>query len=96
MGPLFCVIDNPVALKHFTPMAKHTFGLGPDANPGEVEDALVADYKHGGTEPILCSIYRLAAWRHHWRFGVSVASVVGDRLSFPQGWCREPSFSTTD
>lgn len=56
MGPLFCMIDNPVALRYFAPGAKHTFALGPDANPGQVYDALIADYDHGGTGPILCSI----------------------------------------
>src|SRR4051794_16356263 len=71
MGPLFCVVDNPLAWKYFAPMAKRTFALGPGATPGQVEQALVADYKRAGTEPIICSIYRLAAWRNHWHFGVS-------------------------
>jgi hypothetical protein len=57
MGPLFCVIDNPVALRYFAPMAKRTFALGPDAPPWQVTSALLADFKHGGTLPTLCSIY---------------------------------------
>jgi hypothetical protein len=93
MGPLFCVVDNPAALKAFAPMAQHTFALGPDATPAQVTSALVADYKHGGTIPILCSIYRLAAWRNHWRFGIPPSQQVGAELNFYPGWCSEPSFS---
>ncbi len=59
----------------------------------QVVAALVADYKHGGTGPTLCSIYRLGTWRNHWRFGVSVASEVGTQLNLVRNWCSEPSFS---
>ena len=93
MSPLFCVIDNPKALSYFASTAKRTFALGPDASPPEVVDALVADYKHGGTGPTLCSIYQLAAWRNHWKFGISIAAEVGTRLNMPPYWCNEPSFS---
>ena len=93
MQPLFCVIDNPAALRHFAPMAKRTFALGPDAAPTQVAAALIADYKRGGTVPILCSTYRLAAWRNHWSFGVSPIGEVASRLKFPSGWCREPLFN---
>ncbi len=92
MGPLFCVIDNPVALRYFAPMAKRTFALGPNAAPIQVAAALVADYRHGGTEPILCSIYQLAQWRNHWSFGISAADQVGRELNFPSGWCAQPRF----
>jgi hypothetical protein len=91
MGPLFCVVDNPAALRTFAPMAQHTFALGPGATRTQVTAALLADYKHGGTYPILCSIYRLAAWRNHWRLGIS--GRAGAELNFPSGWCSEPSFS---
>jgi hypothetical protein len=93
MGPLFCVVDNPAALKTFAPMAQHTFALGPKATPTQVTAALVADYKRVGTIPILCSIYRLAVWRNHWRFGIPASEQVGAKLGFSSGWCSEPSFS---
>jgi len=85
MGPLFCVVDNPLALRYFASIGRHTFALGPDASPGEVAQGLSADYKHGGTGPIMCSIYQLAAWRNHWHFGVTVYSEVSP-------YCKEPSF----
>jgi len=93
MGPLFCMIDDPVALRYFAPMAKHTFSLTPSATPEQVAAALVADYKHAGTEPILCSIYQLADWRNHWSFGISAAEQAGTELRFPSNWCRDPRFS---
>jgi hypothetical protein len=96
MGPLFCVVDNPAALHYFAPMAKQTFALGPNVTPGHVSAALVADFKHGGTIPILCSILRLAAWRNHWSFGASTAAAVGAQLNFRSGWCTEPTFSGVD
>ena len=89
MGPLFCVIDNPMALRYFAPIAKHTFALGPDASPEDVTAALAADLKHGGTGPIICSIYQLASWRNHWHFGISPV----DQLGFPPHSCQTPSFN---
>jgi len=85
-----------VALRHFAPMGKRTFALGPNATPTQVAAALIADFKHGGTEPILCSIYRLAGWRDHWSFRGSIPVTVGARLNFPSAWCTEPSFHFTD
>lgn len=87
MGPLFCVADNPIALHHYAKMGRRTFALDPSATPGQVVAALNADWKTAGTGPILCSIYRLAAWRNHWSFGVSPTS------SARIGWCGTPSFS---
>jgi len=92
MSPLFCIVDNPEALRYFSPMAKLTFALGPDATSSEVINALAGDYQHGGTGPILCSIYRLAAWRNHWAFGISIIDTLGERLNLPANWCAEPSF----
>ena len=40
MGPLFSVIDNPVALRYFRPMASHTFALGRNATPGKSQTRL--------------------------------------------------------
>jgi hypothetical protein len=94
MGPLFCVTVNPAAIRYFAPMAKHTFALGPDATPTQVVNALTADFKAQKTSlPILCSIYRLAAWRNQWRFGISIVSELQSELNFPAGWCTEPRFN---
>jgi len=95
MRRLFCVIDNPTALRYFAPMAKHTFALGQNATPGQVSAALIADSKRS-TLPILCSVYRLAAWRNRWSFGVSPIDQVAARLKLSSGWCREPSFSSIE
>jgi hypothetical protein len=97
MSPLFCVIDNPIALRYFAPMAKRTFALGPNATPAQVASALVADFKAQKTPlPILCSIYKLAAWRNRWSFGASIVVAVGARLDISSGWCSEPSFAGID
>lgn len=94
LSPLFCVIDNPLALRHYAPLGRRTFALGPNASPTQVAAALAADYKRGaGTEPILCAVYRLAAWRNQWRFGVSPVSRVGVRFHFPEKWCSDPRFN---
>lgn len=93
MGPVFCMIDNPVALKYFAPMAKRTFALGPNATPNSVQASLVADFKHGGTLPILCSIYQLATWRNHWRFPYSMIGAVATQLKVTRFWCSEPKFA---
>jgi hypothetical protein len=92
MGPIFCVVDNPVALRYYGPMGKHLFALGPNASPQQVLAALQADYRKS-TEPILCETYRLAAWRNHWHFPYSIAAAGGTALHFPSGWCQEPNFS---
>jgi len=93
MGPVFCVVDNPVALRYYAPMGRHLFALGPNASPQKVLAALKADYP-SSTEPILCETYRLAAWREHWHFPYSVASAAVTTLKLPVGWCREPSFAS--
>ena len=90
MGPVFCVVDNPVALHYYAPMGKHLFALGPNATPQQVIAAARADYS---TEPILCEVYRLAAWREHWAFPDSAASAIGTVLHLPHAWCTEPTFN---
>lgn len=95
MGPLFCVVDNPVALRYFAPMARHTFALGPDATPEEVTNALVADTKPGSGKrwklglPMLCSIYQLAAWKNQWHFAYSIDAAVSQRLNAIPDWCGD-------
>lgn len=92
MSPLFCVIDNPVALQYFAKEGPHTFALGPNASPGQVVSAVAADRRQAGTIPILCSVYRLAAWREHWSFGISPAQEIGAKLHLYSGWCHDPRF----
>ena len=93
MGPLFCVIDNPLALRYYAKVGGHTLALGPDTPPWRVVSALEADYKHGGTNPIMCSVYRLAAWRNQWNFrAVSVVAEVASDLHLIAGWCSDPHF----
>ena len=96
MSPLFCVVDNPVALRYFAPMGEHLFALGPNANPQQVVAAAVADRRTTGTLPILCSTYRLVAWREHWQFAVSAAAQIGAALHFYRGWCSDPNFKISN
>ena len=95
MGPVFCVVDNPVALHYYAPMGKHLFALGPNASPDQVFAATRADFNHS-TEPILCEVYRLAAWRNHWHFPLSVIAEVSSALHLPRSWCTEPTFKRMD
>jgi hypothetical protein len=92
MTPLFCVIDNPVALRYLAREGRHTFALGANATPGQVVNSVVADRNSAGTIPILCSVYRLAAWREHWSFGTSPAQAIRLKLHYPRGWCHDPRF----
>jgi hypothetical protein len=88
---LFCVIDNPVALRYFAASGRHLFALGPNATPGQVLAALKRDLS---TLPITCSVYRLAAWRNHWHFGVSpVVQLVVVKHLYSTGWCSDPAFN---
>ena len=93
MGPLFCVIDNPLALRYYAASGRHTFALGPDATPTQVVAALKKDFS---TLPITCSVYRLAAWRNHWSFGVSPALQLAAELKLFSGWCSDPTFKVSD
>jgi hypothetical protein len=93
MGPLFCVIDNPLALRYFAHLGRHTFALGPDASPTQVVNALKQDYT---TNPITCSVYRLAAWRNHWQFGISPAAELAAQLKLIPQWCSDPRFNVSN
>ncbi len=90
MEPIFCVIDNPVALRYFAKGAPHLFALGRNATPDQVIRALEKDFN---TEPIGCSEYRLAAWKNHWHFGISPVQAVQLDFHLPKGWCSEPRFN---
>lgn len=93
MGPLFCIVDNPLALHYFASIGRHTFALGPDAPPSKVVAAVEADFKHG-TIPIMCSVYRLAAWRNQWHFSaLSVIPAVAADLHLIPRWCSDPRFN---
>jgi hypothetical protein len=74
--PLFCKIDNPVALHFYAPLSKHLFALGANATPEQVTSALRADLKHGGTQVELCYAYELSAWRWGWHFASDPAAFI--------------------
>jgi hypothetical protein len=93
MAPIFCMVDNPLALHYYGRMAKHLFALGPNANPQQVVAAAAADHRTTGTLPILCQSYRLAAWREHWQFALPASEQIGQALHFFHGWCSEPHFN---
>jgi len=67
--PIFCKIDNPLALRFYESLAPRVFALGPAASPQQVERALAAADAHA-TGPEMCAVYQLAAWWRHWHFGV--------------------------
>jgi hypothetical protein len=71
VSPLFCQIDNPVALTFYQRLAPRLFGLGPRATPDQVGTALVAatTLQHA-TNLEACAAYQLAAWWRHWHFAV--------------------------
>ena len=96
MAPLFCVIDNPLALRYYAKDAPHLFALGPNANPQQVVAAAVADRPKAATIPTLCAAYRLIAWRDKWQFGISPAAEIGTRLRLYAGWCSEPRFNVSN
>ena len=52
MAPLFCVIDNPLALRYYGRDAPHLFALGPSATPTQVVAALKQDQHTIGTAPV--------------------------------------------
>jgi len=89
LSPLFCVVVNPMAVRWYAPMGKHTFSLGPNATPQQVTHALKADLNRAGTYPIVCAVYQLAAWKNHWSFGVSPVDQL--RPDLGPGWCPEPA-----
>lgn len=90
VGPLFCVIDNPLALRFYASVGKRTFALGPNADPEQVYKALIDDtYKSHATVPELCAVYQLATWKNHWRFGPPIVGGLSERLNLPLDWCDD-------
>lgn len=71
VSPLFCRVDNPVAVRFYGALLQRLLALGPDASPSQVSHALSAA---DTTLPEACNVYRLAAWAEHWRFGVAPAA----------------------
>jgi hypothetical protein len=70
--PLFCKIDDPLALRFYKPLFPHLFALGRDASPADVAAALRLDRRQRhATDPELCNGYALWQWRWHWKFGFS-------------------------
>ena len=72
VSPLFCQIDNPVALQFYERLAPRVFALGPNATPQQVGAALSATvtFRHA-TNPEICAAYQLAAWAKQWKFVVN-------------------------
>jgi hypothetical protein len=70
MTPLFCKIDNPLAVSFYRKIAPKVFALGANASPQRVTRALSATEKHA-TFPELCAVYKLVSWWRHWHFGIS-------------------------
>lgn len=71
VSPLFCQIDNPVALAFYERLAPRLFALGPGATPQQVGTALTAatTLQHA-TSLEACAAYQLAAWWRQWHFAV--------------------------
>ena len=84
MGPISYMVDNPAALRYFAKLGRHVFALGPNATPHQVEAALKKDTS---TNPIICSVYQLAAWRTGWSFRVDPMDGLGN---LPPSWCPTP------
>ena len=71
VNPLFCQIDNPVALKFYERLAPRLFELGARATPQQVGTALAtASTMQHATNAEACAAYQLAAWWRQWHFGV--------------------------
>jgi hypothetical protein len=74
IGPLFCTIDNPVALRYYAAALKPLLALGPNTTPGQVEAVLASEFRvHNGhaltgTYPIQCEVFQLAYHRWRWSF----------------------------
>jgi hypothetical protein len=77
IGPLFCTIDDPVALSWYAKPLRPLLALGPNASPGAVGTALQATLKHS-SYPQLCQIYGLAARAERWHFAVDPVAVTAD------------------
>ena len=71
VSPLFCQIDDPVALQFYERLAPRVFALGPNASPQQVGAALAASvtFRHA-TNAEVCAAYQLAAWWRQWKFAV--------------------------
>lgn len=71
VSPLFCQIDNPVALQFYERLAPRLFALNANATPQQVGAALVAagTFRHA-TNAEICAAYQLAAWWKQWKFAV--------------------------
>jgi hypothetical protein len=77
IAPIFCTIDDPVALNYYARALKPLLVLGP--RPTQVKSVLAWEFHHGGpngealtgTYPIQCQVFQLAA--HYWRWHFSYA-----------------------
>jgi hypothetical protein len=71
VSPLFCKIDNPVALQFYARLAPGLFALGASATPQQASAALASSvtFRHA-TNAEACAAYQLAAWWKQWKFAV--------------------------
>lgn len=74
LNPLYCRVDNPLALRFYSPLVDKLIALGPDASPRQVE--AVVQRTPGLTETESCNSYALAAWAEHWHFGTNPVGTV--------------------
>lgn len=81
VGPLFCTIDDPLALAFYEKLAPHLFALGPDASPLQVTAAARRDWG-AATGQELCNAYALAQHRWGWSFGLNPIESVRTRSGY--------------
>lgn len=78
VGPLFCRDGqpNPPVLAYFQAMHLLVLGLGANATPGQVFQAMCSDVQTNSTYPIETSAYDLAQRIEGWSFGINPAQAV--------------------
>lgn len=77
---------NLAADRYYRQMHLRVLTLGPDATPGQVDDAVCADLATGkSTFPLEARAVELADAEQAWHFGINPVSDVGP------GLCPEPA-----
>jgi hypothetical protein len=83
ISPVICPDSRPnvAADKYLRQLHLRVLALGPDASPGDVQQAMCADFKapppDATTGPIEQSAYELARVEQNWRFGVDLSTTSG-------------------
>ena len=70
-APLFCRVDNPLAIRYYGSFVWRLMALGPNADPSTISDTIRR--AHIVPASWACSEYALAAWAEHWQFGYNPA-----------------------